>query len=292
MAKPGWWARIAGGFQRRKLRRELDRAKSELGLYGWQCADFPTALDGTIAFLRQVEEAQVDLLNHNADLTQTLQQFDERAERARSVYEASCQAIDARLGHAKERGPEALKENQEAIAREKAFLKAVTDLDRQIQELEQARATMVKNQAPGIDGKLRSLMVKTNELRSERQSVDQQRRVWSSKRTQTSAEAAATQSALQRGKKERRRAQRQLMADLGKIRRERSRAFSQKSGSDKEFKRIDRLKVQAYAELGDALANAGIAPPNQPELLQIVLELRETLDEQSGGMQAERLSSD
>lgn len=284
----GWWEPIAGWLHRRKLRQELQRAKAELGLHGWQAAHFPPELDATIDYLRQVEEVQVELLNHHAGLAHDLEKLDQEAEQARSLYDASCQDIDHRLGHATQRGPEATQELREASDREKAFRRAVSELDDRIKKLEESRQALLRDQTPGIDGKLRSLLVQANELRSERQTVDQQRRIWSAKRVQTEAEYEATQTATQRGEKERRRAQRKLMANLAKIRRERARAFSQKSGSDNEFKRIERLKMGAYAELGEALANSNIAPPNQPELLDIVLELRELLHEKTGEMKADR----
>ncbi len=277
MSSPGWWASCLAWFERRRLTRELREAETALGLHGWQAADFSQELQPTLAFLGELEEAQVAHINHHADLAAAIRDLDERESLARSEFESASAAIDARLGPALERQPDSTGEQAEAALRATAFEKALLALDQQLTALAKERDQLVHSKKLNIDGDLRRMMVRQTELRKEREDVDQQRRLWRSKRVVLGGESEAITEARRRGESERRTAQQTLLATLAKLRLERSRRLIHAAGSEREFKRIERLKAAAHLQLGRTLADNQIAPPNQPELLAIVLDRRQAL---------------
>lgn len=289
---PGWLSGLPHWWQRRRLRQELRQAEIELGMQGWQAADFPSELDETLTFLRRVEEAQVDHLNHNAELAEAMRNLDEREKRARFLYDGECAAIQDRCGHALARQPEIADEVQTARERETSFRDAITDLDAELEALTRERSKIVRSKK-NVENRLRQLTFRSTELRTEREALDRQRRQWGSRQVMLSKEAEAVAASCQQAEHDRRAAQRKLLNELRLISRARNECFRHRAGSESEFRRIEKMKADAFAILGATLANAGIAPPNQPELLQIVQELRQALPEEKGtALIARSLDSD
>jgi len=260
-------------FAAKKLHAELQSAEEQLGLYGWQAAHFGTQLIPTVSFLRELEEAQLTLVNSNADLAWEIQRIDEATRMVLLDYAKARQELAIAEGT----GEEDSAEVREAHAKTESFERAVADLDRQLKELADMRHQVTISKLPAIDGQIRRSMIDSAQIQAERDELDLQRRLWKAKIFGTEKVRELHVSGKKDARGIFRKTRQALIQKLVGLKAERFRLFSQKNVSNREFQKVEEFKSNAYRSLGRVLADSQVAPPNQPELLQMVQHLRKEI---------------
>jgi chromosome segregation ATPase len=243
-------------------RRKLGRLETELGLLGWQQADFNEATEGEVRKLTDFERAQGRLTNDGAELGIAIRDLCERREKEKAEHDARKASFEANLSEL-EKPIDALERKLEAKrkALEEAE-KTVADLEAELTELEAGDSDPAgaKNRFREVPNKLKNARAKLAGIREEVRGEEsdlarnlpilealEERMV----EDQTKFDALDTE--LEKEITSRRRAKRKI---------------------EREINALEKAKSHPYREIGRALADNQIAPMNQPGALKAVYAQR------------------
>jgi chromosome segregation ATPase len=264
--------------QRLRIRRDLYMAETQLGLLGWEQAEFYG--DDINAHVKQVqdfEQTQAALLNVSAALSEKKAALDAQLAQARAIHDEKQAAIAA------ERAPVATRFD-EADNTRRQKLAAIDRFDRAIQELEQTEKELQRRSLAFM-----KVANPTFEIRAEaRRVTDELARVPGERKIVLADQSRARQEAaqLEPGIAQLRNQLREIdsraaavrdefAAETRRLNGEMSRLDKERKKSHIEMSNLDREKRKPYQAIGACLADDGIGPLNQPEVLQKVLEFRE-----------------
>ncbi|EDY21406.1 hypothetical protein CfE428DRAFT_0651 [Chthoniobacter flavus Ellin428] len=257
-------------------RRRLAHMESQLGLLGWQQADFGTDAQLHVDRLAGVERDQVLLTNESAALGLTLQQLEERRTAERATYETQ------RAERIATRDPlvPPVEESEKLLS---ARQKERKDAEEHLNALDREKVTN--------EEKYRELLAKGNHtsqqeaevqrLRARVMLLPQETHEWHQKLMATQVEIPRVETEL-----EQRRAMLAVETDalrmLEKNFAESDKAFADEIAKQKRDKQkleqqinaLEKSKTKPYREIGRILADHGIEPANQPEALAGVLGQR------------------
>jgi predicted nucleic acid-binding Zn-ribbon protein len=260
----------------RGLRTRLRKAEAELGLLGWQQADFDPATQRQVDAIHHVEREQANLANRSAEMKRSLDAL--QAERTRSTenFTRGRGALKADLATA--RAPLAEAERRLRILRDRE-----PEMEREIGKLEKKdreiallceRLLTVQPQPPDVQSELLSLRNQTLAISNEKADLKlQHARTLSDieERERDRSEARADVDEIERKLRELDAASRKEEERFAATERDLAR---EKAGIDRDINQLDRAKSDPYLEIGRVLADSGIAPMNQPAALAKVLDLR------------------
>jgi chromosome segregation ATPase len=256
----------------------LRAAETQLGLLGWQQADFADAPARAAAAIAALEKEQLDLLNRAAD---SRREADVRAEAraaeasneagARDAFAAECAAAEARAAELR-----AERDQTEALLAR--FRATLPEIDARIEDVKlQSRLAIGAGEN---DEALRLRLDVGDRLRTkqrEREAIEERIGELLVRRKSLGDAAAAEESRLAN-----------LRSSLGHLaarsdEHERAakaiavRLDAEHKAAERAIQAREQAKAGDYAAIGRALADAGIAPMNQPNALQKVVDLRATL---------------
>ena len=253
-------------------RRRLARAETELGVLGWQQADFEGEAQRHVEQLADFERAQVRLTNESAAQALALRELHEERGRARRLFDEARVRLEAE--RAKVAGPVAETERQLA-ARQRMledFADRLTVLERELREVRQLHSELLAFTPQTAETRsemfrLRARMVaipsETSGLSSRQQQAAQEIRVLE--------ESVARERTALAAVDERRRAQQAEFAEADGARdKELADREREKRAADKENDALEKAKGNPHRKLGQLLADSGIAPMNQPHALAAV----------------------
>jgi chromosome segregation ATPase len=259
--------------------RGLEKAETQLGLLGWQQADFDEETQRQVDAIQNVEREQGELSNRAAGLAQDIEKLNAERAAVRAEFDQKRSALEAE--RAKTREPMVELDRLIGVVRSRPAdgNRRMAELDREERETDASYKKLlgVQPQSPQVRDEILHQRQRLLAIPNERQDIKAQ---------QVRATADLQEREQQRAAIEQRSAEldRQLR-DVKKAADQRDAEFaSQLKGVEKEHARaeaevrqLERAKLDPYREIGRVLADSGVAPVNQPQALERVLQLRQTI---------------
>ena len=118
------------------VRRELAKAETELGLLGWQQADYDDETQRQVEAIQHVEREQSRLTNEAAALGNEIRQLQAEREVGRKQYEEQCRAIEAERKQVLAPHDQIERQLVEKRKIEPNFEKRIPELDRELREVQ------------------------------------------------------------------------------------------------------------------------------------------------------------
>lgn len=253
-------------------RRNLAAAEYDLGLLGWQQADFEGDAQRHIDQLTDVERQQSKLTNESAGIGQAIRELHAQRAAERERYEETLAQLEERRDQAAAPVDDA--ERHLAARRKNSvdFDGLIAELDRElagVRELyEKLRAVEVRT--PQMSDEVLRLRNRTVEIPHAQDDLRK-------RRVQAANDIRALEEKLARGRSVLSAAEealRKLHADFDKADDALGRQIAvrerRKQGMEKQSEDLESAKGKPYRQIGQILADSGIAPMNQPQALEAV----------------------
>ena len=268
--------RQAGRLRLVLARWRLGKAETNLGLLGWQQADFGGDAQRHVEQLTDVERAQARLTNDSARFGLALQRLQEERALALRQFEEARTVLEAE--RAKVAGP--VEETERQFAERERMRANLAErsaaLERELGEANRRHADLLaagkltaetrgelgrlRGRTAGIPTELADLRLRQQRLAGELRPLE---------------EALARGRAAVAAEDEKLRAQQAEFVDADQARRkEVSDCEREKQTVEKEIGGLEKAKGNPYRKIGQALADADIAPMNQPHALVAVQQGR------------------
>ncbi len=274
-------------FRRFRIRRQLQservklaEAEGELGLLGWQQADFRGESQREVEKIKNCEREQSRLTNEGAEVGRSMRKFREEREVGKKAYEEQKQVLQAERQVLLEPVTRLEKEIEEHRREEPGYEKRIPDLDRELRDVQAqySRLLAEKNQSPQDRAELIRLRERTvaipNEkadLRTRHLRVASEIQMLESQLTARRKELDEATGKLRVLEQEFAEKDRVLATELKKLDKEKARI-------DAENDALELAKANPYQQLGRILADHRLPPVNQPHSLEKVLRYRESLE--------------
>lgn len=257
-------------------RRRLARAETELGLLGWQQADFDAKTQREVDQIQNYEREQARLTNESAELGQTIRAAQEKKAEARRAYEDARRQLDAARRTLGE--PLAPIEKQLIAMRrqEPQYEKRIPDLDREMREVNKRYTELLAVDPPTPRvreelGRLRERVVaipnEKADLRTQHMRVASEIKSMETRLAEDLVAIAGLEQRLAELDASFTASDRELATELKNQERERARI-------GKEIDGLEGAKANPYQQIGRVLADSGLAPMNQPHVLEKVFRHR------------------
>ena len=269
-------SRIAGRCRDRWLlrgaRKHLAKAETELGLLGWQQAEFDPATQREVEKITQCEREQARLGNESAALAKEMAELAAQREEARTVFGEKRAPLAA--------GRAALRESIEKAGAQ------VTAIRRQLPEFAR-RVPLLEREARQAGRLYQDLLVvepQTPELRDQQAQLRERLQAipveigdWQGRAARGDAEIEALQKQLAE-ETEREAALARDIRELESAHAAQDRELAEASAAkararekvEKENARLEHQKANPYLEIGRVLADSHLPPMNQPQALEAV----------------------
>lgn len=264
------------------FRRKLAAAEAELGLLGWQQADFDETTQTQVDKVHDVEREQARLNNASAELAGTIRELTGKRENTRREHEAQRQHLVEE--RARVRQPLAALEPQLAALRkhEPDYRHRIPELDREQRELDElySKVLLAQPQTSRVHDELLRLRERLIAIPNEKADLlSQHMRISADLQTKEkeAAEIEAHIATLDRQLRELEHLGRTMESKLAAELREKER---EKGRLELDVEKLERAKRNPYREIGRVLADANVPPRNQPHVLAHVKELRFAVQEE------------
>ena len=265
-------ARLASRLRLLLARWRLAKAETNLGLLGWQQADFEGEAQRPSDQLTNVEREQARLTNESARLGLAIQRVQDEGAAVRRQFEQTRHALETE--RAKVAGPveETARQCAERERMRDSFAERAPALERELADANRQHAALLASGTltPEARAELGRLRLRTAGLPSELADLRlRQQRL--------ADELRPLEEALARGRAA-------VAVEDGKLRVQRAEFAAteqtrQKELSDcqhakqtvgKDIEGLEKAKGDPYRQIGRMLADSGIAPLNQPHALAAV----------------------
>lgn len=256
--------------------RRLAKAETNLGLLGWQQADFAGEAQRHIDQLTNVEREQARLTNESARLGLAIQHLQDEGAAARRQFEETRRALAAERVKVAAPVEETARQCAERERLRDNFAERVATLERELADADRQHAELLAAAKLTPDGRaeLGRLRQRTTGIPTELADLRlrQQRLVGELRPLQ---EALARGRAAVAGEDEKLRVQQAAFAEAELARKKEVADFQrEKQTVEKEIASLEKAKGDPYRRIGQVLADAGIAPMNQPHALAAVQQGR------------------
>lgn len=265
-------ARQLSRLQLAAERRRLARAETELGLLGWQQAEFDADTQREVDKIQNYEREQSRLTNESAELGRVIRGLLEERDAARKVYEEERRQLEMEKRTLLE--PRDRIERQLSVLRrqEPQYERRIPDLDRELREVNKLYAELLSapSQTPQVRDELLRLRERTvaipNEkadLRTQHLRVASEIKSLETSLAQDGERIAALEKQLQQLESGFSASDRDRAAEIRNREREKARI-------EKEIDSLEGAKANPYQQIGRVLADSEVAPMNQPHSLDKV----------------------
>ena len=269
-------------IQRFRARNALAVAEGELGFLAWEQVDFfDEELAAEVRKIQEFEDTQASLLNTSAEIAERKASLDAQLAREKALHDAAQATLDeerAPLLIQLQEGEELRRLKLEAVDR---FSRAVDEMDgdmrRLEKEVEEHSRTIMLSRHPPVAVRNAAIHAKEALLR-----IAVERKHVLASQASASQEAAAIEARFAHLRVELKRidsaaaeAHEAFAAATHRLTGERRLLERRKKKSSSDMSHLDSKKQRPYRSIGACLADHGIAPRNQPQVLQKVLTLRE-----------------
>ena len=291
-------ARVVGRWRNqwrlRGVKKHLAKAETELGLLGWQQAEFDPVTQREVDKIQQTEREQARLTNESAEISHVIADLRTQREQARLAFEKQSVPLAAER--------KTLRESIEKSGAQVSLLrKQIADyesrepqLERDLREANRLQKKLLTADAPAIE-----IREQQAELRDRITSIPG--RIAETRRQRTRAQAekeelkktieqeTGRESALGQQIKELEAAQeaedRRLADAISAKEHERNKI-------EAENTRLEKDKINPYREIGRVLADNHLPPMNQPQALDAVRDDRLRTQEIEYAIAKSRADSD
>ena len=263
-------------WQLRGAERHLAKAETELGLLGWQQADFDEETQCQVDKIMNFEREQARLTNEGATVGRTIGELTALREQTRRTYHEKRAPLDAQL----EMHRANLAKFDADLARAEDELPAlerrIAQLERELRESGKlysemlGRETQTREQRDEL-GRVRERITSLPHEISDAQIRQSRLRAEFEARRKTRAREEERAEALARDVRQLDDAHRHEDDELAEAIKTRER---EKQRLEKEHDALEKEKVNPYREIGQVLADSNVAPMNQPQSLEAVRDRR------------------
>lgn len=256
--------------------RKLARAETDLGLLGWQQADFEGETQQHIDQLKNLEREQSRLTNESAALGLAIHKGREDRAAGRKQYEATRGALEAEWEEAAE--PVETAERHLAARRKNDvdFTALIAELDRELAGVREAQTTLL-----AADTMTPQMRLELSRVRERSIAIPNAQADLRLKKTQAHNDLRAMEETLARGRPLLAQAAEKLHAldeqfarSDGMLERQITGRSRDKEAIDRQNDALEKAKDNPYRQIGQCLADNQIAPMNQPQALDAVLHRR------------------
>jgi chromosome segregation ATPase len=254
-------------------RRKLGRLETELGLLGWQQADYNEATQDEIRKLADYERDQARLTNESADLGNGINELAERRAKEKTEYTAQKASFEASLAElekplaALRRKLAARRRAQEKVEKSVAVLEAKMEEAAQDPKIAGARTSEERVELIRFDYRFREVPHKLKSARARLAGIKEEVR---GEETDLERNLPVLNALEERQLAN----QTQVNAQDAELEKEISARKRAKRKLEKEINALEKAKSHPYREIGRALADCEIAPMNQPGALENVCAQR------------------
>jgi chromosome segregation ATPase len=274
------------GRQRDRLRlaaerRKLAHAETELGLLGWQQADYDQETQREVEKIQNYEREQARLTNESAELSRSIRDWQMQRGAIRKEFDEKRRQLEAERRDAVE--PMERIEKQLVMLRkqEPAYGRRMPELDRELREVNRLYIQLLTSDA--VTPQLREELMKIRErtvaipnekadLRSQHLRVVSEMKRLETTLAQANVSIAGLDKQLHALQTEFAASERDIAAEIRKRDRENTRL-------EKEINALETAKVNPYQQIGRVLADSNLAPMNQPQTLEEVRRRRFIMQE-------------
>ncbi len=280
--KPGF-REISRKFGRRLTRlrivsekRKLSKAEAELGLLGWQQADFDPETQREVDKVKNYEREQSRLTNEGAEWAKVIRGVQDKRETARQLFEETRRKMSAERRALAE--PLERLQKQLAVYRkqEPQYEKRIPELDRELREVQRLYTQLLalehetpQNREDLVRVRERTVTIPNEkaDLRTQHMRMASEIRTLENQLSERMAQIAVMDEKLEQSEEVFAALDRELATEIKAHEREKSRI-------DKENDALETAKANPYQQIGRVLADSGIAPMNQPLALEKVCRYR------------------
>jgi chromosome segregation ATPase len=260
----------------RGAEEHLAKAETELGLLGWQQADFDEETQREVDKIMNFEREQARLTNESATVGRTIGELTTLREQTRRTYQEKRTPLEAQL----EMHRANLAKFDADLARTEDELPALErrtgQLERELRETNKLysemrdRETQSREQRDEL-GRVRERITSLPHEISDAHTRQSRLRIELEARRKTRAKEEERAEALARDVRRLDDAHRQEDGELAEAIKMRER---EKQRLEKEHDALEKEKVNPYRQIGQVLADSNVAPMNQPQCLETVRERR------------------
>ena len=273
------FGRLLGRARLLFAQRKLARAEAELGLLGWQQADFEGEALQHVRQLTDFEREQSRLTNESAALALAIRRLQDERAAARQQHDETCAQLEA--GRARVAAPVAEDERRRAARRRAPsnFGESIAALERELREVSALYSELL-----AVEPQTPEIRRETIRLHGRKVAIPNEQAGLRTGQQQAAHEVRALEDSLARGRlalaavEEKLRVQR---ADFegadGAREKEIADREREKATVEKESEALEKAKGNPYRKIGQLLADSGIAPMNQPHALAAVQQGRKNV---------------
>jgi hypothetical protein len=259
-----------------RIRRQRFHAEVELGFLGWEQVDlYDQEVVAAAAIIREFEEAQAALQNTSAELSKRNATLDEELAHEKALHEETQASLAAERAPIAARLEEAETTHRRKLEAIQRFDRALDEIARVEKELEAQSVAFMNTAQPSL-----AIRREAREISDHLTSLSVERSLVVADRQRAAAEGAPLDSIVADLRADLRRidaassAARNRLADATRrIAGEKRRLERERRKSTLRMSHLDRKKRRPYRTIGACLAETGIAPLNQPAVLEKVIAL-------------------
>ncbi len=257
-------------------RRKLAEAETNLGLLGWQQADFEGEAQRHVEKLTHVEREQARQTNESAALGLSIRQAQEKRDGGRKQYEEQRAALEQEWKEAAEPVETA---ERHLAARRKMDVNydgLVADLHREQAQLKATELELLgaPNLTPEMRIELRKLRERVLAIPTNIADLHE-RREYASQDVQALEEGLAkVRPRLAQATKDLHALDEQFARSDGTLERQITVRTKEKQEIERKIEELEKAKSNPYRQIGQILADHEIAPLNQPQALAAVQQRR------------------
>jgi chromosome segregation ATPase len=253
-------------------RRRRAKALTQLGLLGWQGADFDPETQRQVDEIQNVEREQSRHLNEAAAHSMEVRRLNEEREAARRSYQEARKELEAELRKANERkaGLEKVVADKRKV--EPKFQQRIPELDRELRETNKlySELLVLEKQTPQTKQeiiRLRERIVaipnEKNDLRTSHLRSVTELRTFEENLARQVEFVAAVQQRVNYAESQWEAADAALAVKIKAEEKE-------KNAAERQFASLEAAKSNPYQRIGEVLSGSGLGPINQPEILEEV----------------------
>jgi chromosome segregation protein len=259
--------------------RRLAKAEENLGLLGWQQADFDESTQRQVDSLQNIEREQANLTNRSAELAHELAGLSEKRVKFREEYNQKRGTLNSERDKVRqplielERKLESARDHTPDIDRKTA------QYERELRDIEElsTKLLVVQPQPIHVRDEILRLRDRTLAIQNERNDLRTQHARSLSEVHQLEQQIAAIEKRSAEFDRTLRDVKAKFDEEDAKLAEEERLCAEKKEGVESEANELERAKGNPYRAIGRVLADNMIAPMNQPGALEKVVELRERI---------------
>lgn len=259
--------------------RRLAKAEENLGLLGWQQADFDEPTQRQVDALQNIEREQATLTNRSAELAHELAALSEKRVRFRQDYDEQRRTLEAEREKVRKPLTEAEHKLSATRSRTPDVEKRTAQLDREQRDIEElsTKLLLIQPQPSHVRDELLLLRDRALAIQNERKDVRTEHARSLNEVHHLEHQVEGLEKQVAEFDKSLRELKSKFEEEDGKLSEEERELAEEKEKSEEEAAKLERAKGNPYRAIGRVLADNAIAPMNQPTALSNVLDLRETI---------------